>query len=572
MDNSRLAGLLAEMAALLEVDGANPFRVRAYERAAQAVAGLSAPVESLAPDQLLEIPGVGKGIAGHLAEMLSSGTFRDLEAIRLKVPRGLLLLLKVEGLGPKRAKVLFDSLGIDTLDKLRAAAASGELRGLPGFGPKLEASILAGVEFARHAGERMLYWDARTAVLDVVRALKESGLVSQISPAGSLRRGKETVGDLDILCAAADGAKAVEAFTRLGQVERVLAAGPVKASVRLKAGVQCDLRVVAPGSFGAALQYFTGSKDHNVALRERALQRGLTLNEYGVFRVSDKGHKKPLAGRTEEEVYAKLGLDWIPPELRENRGELEAAAAGRLPRLVELPDVRGDLHNHSSLSDGEKSLEEMARAALKMGWGWAALADHSRSVKIAGGLSIERFRESLGALRAVQEKVKGIKLLRGMEVDILKDGGLDYPDEVLAQIDVVTAAVHSGFHMGEPEMTERIVKAVRHPRVHSLAHLSGRLLNSREGYKVDAEAVLAAAAGAGTALEINGQPDRQDITDVQARRAKELGVPVVLSTDAHGDGQFAFMEMAVTVARRGWLTKDDVVNCKSFSELKEWLR
>ncbi|MBI5883730.1 MAG: hypothetical protein HZB91_11575 [Elusimicrobia bacterium] len=309
-----------------------------------------------------------------------------------------------------------------------------------------------------------------------------------------------------------------------------------------------------------------------MALREHALKLGFSVNEYGVFRASDKDHKKPLAGRTEEEVYKNLGLAWIPPELRENRGELEAAEKGTLPDLIELADIRGDFHNHSTHSDGEAGLEEMACAANAKGWEWVGLGDHSQSVTVANGLSVERLRASIKELAQVRKKVKGIKLMRSMEVDILKDGSMDYPDEVLAELDIVIGAIHSGFKMDEEVMTERIVKAVRHPKVHVIAHLSGRLLSGRGGYKLDTEAVMREAAKHGTALEINGQPDRQDITDVQARRAKELGIPVALTTDAHAPSEFDFMEMAVTVARRGWLTKDDVLNCRTYEELRDWLR
>ncbi|MFA6316322.1 MAG: DNA polymerase/3'-5' exonuclease PolX [Elusimicrobiota bacterium] len=571
MTNARFGELLGEMAVLLELEGANPFRIRAYQRAGQAVSGHPAPLAGVLPEKLVDIPGIGKGIAGHIAEMEVSGTFKELEELRRKFPAGLLAMLKVQGLGPKRAKALFDTLKIDSLDKLKAAAEAGKLKGLPGFGEKTEANILEGIGFAALAGSRMLHWAAREAAREVCEELQKRTGLNDVLPAGSLRRGKETVGDIDLLCASKDGGSAVEAFTKLPQVERVLSAGPTKASVLLSAGLQADLRVVAPESWGAALVYFTGSKDHGVALREHALKLGFSVNEYGVFRASDKDHKKPLAGRTEEEVYKKLGLSWIPPELRENRGELEASAKNELPKLVELADVRGDFHNHSTYSDGEASLEEMALAARAKGWEWVGLGDHSQSVKIAQGLSVERLRASLKELAGIRKKVKGIELMRSMEVDILKDGRMDYPDEVLSELDIVIGAVHSGFKMDEAVMTERICRAVRHPRVHIVAHLSGRLLSGRGGYKFDPEAVMQAAAAHGTALEINGQPDRQDITDVQARRAKDLGIPVALNTDAHNPAEFAFMEMAVIVARRGWLTKHDVLNCRSLDRLRDWL-
>ena len=572
MTNSAVADLLQEMSVLLELDKANPFRVRAYQRAAQVIGGLSKPVSSLSPEELLDVPGVGRGIAEHVKEIAASGSFRELAALRAKFPEGLLQLLKLQGLGPKRARLLFDELKIDSLAKLKAAAQSGKLQKLPGFGAKLEATILQGLGFAEKSAGRMLHWEAKALMEEVLSALKAIPGLGEISPAGSLRRGRETVGDLDVLCTARDGGRVVGAFTRLPLVERVLAAGPTKATVRLKAGIQCDLRVVPPASYGAALQYFTGSKDHNVVLRELALKKGLTINEYGVFRVSDKEHKRPLAGRTEAEVYAKLGLPWIPPELRENRGELEAARQKRLPRLVELSDIRGDFHNHSSHTDGADTLEAMARAAQKMGWDWVALGDHSRSLRVANGLSIEALRASFKELAAVQKKVKGIALLRSMEVDILADGRLDYPDEVLAEIDVVIGSVHSGFTQTEAAMTERIIKAIRNPRLHIVGHLSGRLLNRREAYQIDTEAALAAAAKTGTALEINGQPQRQDLLDVHAHRAKELGCPLAVTTDAHSAAQFQYMALAVTIARRAWLTKEDLLNCLSLKELKAWLK
>ena len=416
----------------------------------------------------------------------------------------------------------------------------------------------------------MIYWEARTLMNELLGILRGAPGVSEISPAGSLRRGRETVGDLDILCAGT-GTGAISMFTRLPQVERVLAAGDTKASVLLKAGIQCDLRVVPPASFGAALQYFTGSKDHNVVLREHAQKMGLTINEYGVFRVSDKEQKKSLAGKTEEEVYAKLGLAWVPPELRENRGELEAAAKNRLPRLVEFSDIRGDFHNHSSHSDGRNSLEEMARAAKDQGWEWTALGDHSQSLKVANGLSVDRLRASFKELTEVQAKVKGIRLLRSMEVDILKDGRLDYPDEVLEEIGVVIGSVHSSFGMPEPEMTARIRRAAKNPHLDIVGHLTGRLLSRREAYAVDAEAVLAETRGAGAAIEVNGQPERQDLTDVTARRAQEVGTKLAVSTDAHSANQFEYMKLAVLIARRAWLRKEDLLNCLSYKDLEKWL-
>lgn len=570
--NSRIAELLEETAVLLEIDGANPFKVRAYQRAAQVIAGLTESVCGMSEEQLGAVPGVGKSLSTHLADIVKSGEFPELAALRAKIPSGLLDLLTLPGLGPKRARMLYDTLRVDSLESLRAAMQAGKLRALRGFGPKLEASILAGMQTAAPGSKRMLYWEARELMGDIAASLRGLSGVQELSPAGSLRRGRETVGDLDVLCTARDPAAVVEAFTKLPQVERVLGAGGTKATVLLRAGIQCDLRVVPPESFGAALQYFTGSKDHNVALRSLAQRRGLTVNEYGVFKVSDEAHQRSLAGRTEEEVYKALGLAWMPPELRENRGELEAAASGKLPKLVELKDVRGDFHNHSNHTDGSHTLEEMARAAKKRGWEWVALGDHSRSLTVANGMSVDRLKSSFKELDGVRSKVKGIELLRSMEVDILKDGSLDYPDPVLSEIDVVVGSVHSQFSMEEAQMTARIVKAVQNPHLDILGHLSGRLINRRGPYKVDAEAVFKAAAASGAAIELNGQPQRQDLDDVRARRAHELGVTLALDTDAHATSQFEYMEMALITARRAWLTKDDVLNCLGFKELTAWLK
>jgi DNA polymerase (family 10) len=525
----------------------------------------------MAPEELLEVQGIGKGLVAHVAELGKSGTLADLEALRKRFPKGLLELTQVEGLGPKRAKLLFETLKIGSLKDLAAAAQAGKLAGLPGIGEKLAAKIARGLSFAQEAKKRMLYWDAKLVMEELVAAMKPCPGVTRLAPAGSLRRGRETVGDLDLLCAARDAAKAVEFFTRLPQVERVLGAGPTKATVWLKAGIQCDLRAVPAASFGAALLYFTGSKDHNVVLRERALKKGLTVNEYGLYRLSDKRHAKPLAGRAEEEIYAALGLAYVPPELRENRGEIEAAAGGTLPELATLKDVRGDFHNHSDLTDGSDSLETMARAARDQGWEWVALGDHSRGLRVAHGLEVADLRRSIAEVRALQKKVPGIRLMRSMEVEILKDGSIDYPDEVLDEIDVVIASVHSAFGQSEAEMTARVRRAAANPRVDIIGHLSGRLLNKREPYALDAEAVLAEGARGGAAFELNGQPQRQDLDDVRARRAKELGAALAVTTDAHAAAQLRYMESAVTIARRAWLAPADLLNAKSYGELKEWL-
>lgn len=571
LTNAQIAACFEEMAFWLEIAGENPFRVRAYQRAAETAAGFAKPLTEISQAKLLEIPGIGKGIASHIAELSAKGSLSDLEALRKRFPKGLLDIVRVQGLGPKRARLLYEELRIDSLESLRSAAQAGKLRGLAGFGEKLEASLLRSIEFAQQASRRMNLWDARLVMSDILAAMKAAPGVRDLAPAGSLRRGKETVGDLDVLCAAQGGAALVEFFTRLPQVERVLAAGETKAVVWLKSQIQCDLRVVPPQSFGAALQYFTGSKEHNVALRELAQRKGLTINEYGLFRAADASRKKPLAGRTEEEIYRKLGLDFIAPELRENRGEIDAARTGKLPELVRLEDVRGDFHNHSDYTDGQESLLDMARAARDMGWDWVALGDHSRSLRVAKGLSIEDLRRTIGEVRAIQAKVPEVKLMRSMEVDILKDGTMDYPDAVLEEIDVVVASVHSAFSQSEADMTARLCRAAANAHVDIVGHLSGRLIGRREAYAVDAQAVLEAGAREGTAFEINGQPQRQDLTDAHARRAVELGAKLAVTTDAHAAAQFRYMELAVLIARRAGLTRKDVLNCLTYGELTEWL-
>ncbi|MBI4056604.1 MAG: DNA polymerase/3'-5' exonuclease PolX [Elusimicrobia bacterium] len=572
VNNHQISQIFEEMAELLELSGENIFRVRAYQKASQIIGGLTKNARDLSQKELLEIPGIGKGIAAGIEEMGRSGKLQDLEKLRSRFPKGLLEILRVPGLGPKRAMILFSKLKIDSVDKLREAIERGKLRELDGFGAKLEENIRKGLTFAQGAGKRMLYWNARLLMQDMLKVLKGFPEVVEAVPAGSYRRGRETVGDLDILCTARDGVKVLEHFAKLPQVERVLAQGESKASVLLRAGLQCDLRVVPPHSFGAALQYFTGSKDHNVVLRELALKKGYSLNEYGLFKLSDKEHKRPVAGKTEEEIYKMLGLATIPPELRENRGEIQAAQENRLPRLIEMKDVRGDFHNHTFHTDGRHSMEEMAHAAEKMGWEWVAIGDHSQSLKVARGLSVESLRKSFRELQEVQKKLPRLHLLRSMEVDILKDGSMDYPDAVLEEIDVVVASVHSAFNLPESEMTDRIKKAIRNPHVDIVGHLSGRLLGRRESYQVDTEEVLKEGALTQTAFEINGQPQRQDLWDVHAHRAKELDVPLALTTDAHAVEQFEYMALAVIQARRAWIEKEDVLNSLSIKELKEWLK
>ena len=567
MTNAEIEALLAEAALLLELEGTEPFRARAYQRAARAAGAWSAPLESLTEDGLRELPGVGKGLAAHIRQACRTGSFPELEALRRRFPAGLRELLRVPGLGPVRARRLFESARVRGLEDLKGALEDGRVRRLPGFGAALARKIAEGLAFASVPARR-LRRDVRRLVEPYLARLRAIPGVSNAEVAGSVRRGRETAADADLLAASEDGAAVVAAFVALPGVESVLSRGPEKASVRLSGGLQCDLRVVPASCYGAALQYFTGSKDHNVALRSLARRRGLTVSEYGVFRVADRRRLRPLAGRTEAEVYAALGLNYIEPELRENRGELEAAARGRLPRLIRASDVRGDFHNHSEHTDGIHSLEQMARGALDRGYEWVALGDHSRSLRVARGLSVAELKRTFAELDRVREAVKGIDLMRSMEVDVLEDGSLDYPDEVLDEIDVVVAAVHSAFGMPSAEMTRRLVRAASNPRTDVLGHISGRLIGKRPAYAFDAEEVLSAAAASGAAIELNGQPERLDADEAAARRAKELGAPLALGSDAHSVPQLAFIEDAVVIARRAWLEPGDVLNCLSLRELR----
>lgn len=572
ISNSEIVQQLHEMALLLELKGDNPFRIRAYEQAARILGAITQNVAAMADEELKALPGIGAGMVANIRSISHDGVMKELAQLRKKFPEGLLKLLKVQGLGPRRAKRLYENLGIDSVEKLKKAAEQGKLRKLEGFGEKIEKNILQGIETVESGSQRTILWEARFIMRELLNSFRETGTASEIVPAGSLVRGKDTVGDLDILAVARDHGKAIEAFTKLPQVERVMGAGDTKATVWLKSQMQCDLRVVDADSFGAAMLYFTGSKEHNVALRERALKLGFTINEYGLFKLVRGKKGKKLAGKTEKEIYKTLGLDWIPPELRENRGEIEAAEKGKLPKLIEMKDIKGDFHNHTNLTDGSNTFEEMAEMAHQMGWEWIFIGDHSQGLRIAHGLTPADLHATIGKVRGLDKKSKNIRIFRSMEVDILKDGSMDYEDKDLEAIDAVVASVHNHFNLPEEEMTKRIQRAADNPHVDIIGHLSGRLLNKRSSYAVDAETVLKHCAKTRTALEINGQPQRQEIVDSQAKRAKELGAPLALTTDAHSKHQLGYMELALTIARRAWLRKEDVINSMSATEIQEWLR
>lgn len=570
--NSVLAALFNETAELLELSGENQFRIRAYRKAAQVIEGMTGNAADMGREELLAVNGIGKGIAAHIEAIKAAGIFPELADLRKKLPAGLPDLLKVEGIGAKRARLLYDKLGVDSLEKLKAAALAGKIEKMEGLGAKLQENILSGVARVRGAPERMLYWPALTLAGTLVKELAALGF-ERPAYAGSLRRGKETVGDIDLLAAGRPGGSATEKFTKLPQVERVLALGPTKASVRLRAGIQCDFRIVSGEVYGAALNYFTGSKEHNILLRELARKKGLSLSEYGLCELSDTEHKRPLAAGTEEDVYKALGLQYIPPELREGAGEVELAAKKRVPKLVELSDIRGDAHNHTDISDGQGSMEEMLRAAAGQGFEWYFAGDHSVPLGVVHGLDFKEYCSSREKLAALAPKFPALKLGRSIEMEILKDGSLGFTDEEAAGTDLLIGAVHSAFKMDEASMTARMLKAIENPWLDAVAHPSGRLIGRRDPVgPLDYPRLFSAAARTGTAFEINGQPDRQDLTDVTARMAKEAGVKILLSTDAHSAAQLAYMRIAVTVARRAGLTSGDVLNALSYRDFRGWIK
>jgi len=570
MENSEVARILSETAQLLEIDGAIIGRYRSYEKAAELISGLAESVEELArdPKKLTELPGIGEGLAEHIREILKTGDYKLRAKLLKKYPPQILELLTIQSLGPKKVGLLWRKFKASTVEQVEKLASEGKLREIPGFGEKSEENILRAIAVHKKIAGRFLLavaeQEAARLVAHIVAFNKGGGkLVESVTPAGSLRRSKETVGDLDLLAILAHHPKAaeLEALTEhiLGSagIEQVLARGENKVSFVLANGLQVDVRMLEPANRGAALLYFTGSKEHNVALRGRANQMGYTLNEYDLATL--KGERR-VAGATEEEIYAKLHLDFIPPELRENTGEIEVAEQHRLPHLIELADMRGDLQMHTTASDGKMSIEEMGAAARKLGYEYIAITDHSKAVTVANGMDEKRTREQIRKIHAANEKRLGIRILAGIEVDILKDGRLDLDDDVLAELEVVVASVHSYMSMERAEMTERILAAIENPYTQIVAHPTGRLLLRRDSFAYDMERILDAARERGVAMECNASPERLDLKDVYLRMAKERGVQVVISTDAHTAHTLEFMRYGVQTARRGWLEKKDVIN------------
>jgi DNA polymerase (family 10) len=558
MKNLEIAKIFNNIADLLEIKGENRFKIRAYRRAAQ-------NLESIAEDlaiisnrgELKEIPGIGKDLSKKIEEYIQTGFMAYFEELKEEIPESVLDMMVISGVGPKKAKLFHDALGITSIDELEKTARSHRLKGLPGIKEKTEENILRGIALYRQGIERMTLGYAYALSKRVTDQLSEIPGVEQIDSAGSLRRRRETIGDVDILVSSSSPHEVMEAFVNLPDVMEVLGKGTTKSSVLTQEGYRMDLRVVQRDQYGSALAYFTGSKAHNIRIREMAVRKGLKISEYGVF--NEKSGKR-IAGEKEEDIYSLLRLPFIPPELREDRGEIEAALNSVLPDLIRKKDIRADLHIHSNYSDGAHSVREIAEEARKMAYEYVAITDHSQSLGIAGGMSIDNLMVKIEEIKKVNHELSGIRILCGTEVDIRIDGTLDYPDEVLSKLDVVIASIHSGFKRSSEEQTERIINAMKNPHVHIIGHLTGRLLGERDGYELNLDQILRTAVETGTAIEINAYPQRLDLNDIGCRLAKDIGAKVAIGSDSHVISQLDFMEFGLSVSRRGWLEKKDVLN------------
>jgi DNA polymerase (family 10) len=566
--NADIAMVFDEIADLLELEEANPFRVRAYRNAARVVGDLGRDIAGLvqAGADLTELPGIGEDLAGKIAEVATTGSCALLKDLRRRTPRALARLLTVPGLGPKRVRVLHRALGIRTIDQLARAARAGRIQALPGFGAKTEQNILRALAAQSGDAGRISLAIAAQYAEPLAEYLRATPGVGAVEIAGSYRRRRETVGDLDILVTARRGSPVADRFAAYDEVAEVLSRGGTRSTVRLRSGIQVDLRVVARASYGSALHYFTGSKAHNIAVRQLGQEAGLKINEYGVFR----GGKR-IAGATEESVYASVQLPWIPPELREDRGEIEAARAGKLPRLVELADLRGDLHSHTTATDGRDSLGEMAIEAQRRGFAYLAVTDHSQRVRMVHGLDPRRLRAQIAQIDRLNQKLERLTVLKGIEVDILEDGRLDLPDDVLGQLDLVIGSVHSYFGLSKEKQTARLLRAMDHPHFSILGHPMGRLIPGRGPIEVDLPRVLRHARQRGCFVELDSHPERLDLDDVHCRMAREEGVLVSINSDAHGINDFDNLRFGVGQARRGWLAKGDVLNTRPLAELRTLL-
>ncbi len=571
MKNPEVAKLLRMMAIYLEMKGVS-FKPQAYEKAAYSIEALDEDIEDFVKKKgkegLKNLPGVGESIAEKIIEYLKTGKIKELEELKKEVPVDVETLTSIEGVGPKIVYKLYKALGIKTIEDLEKACLEHKIRRLPGFGEKSEEKILKGIQFYKQGGQRAILGFIIPAVEELVNYLKESGLAKEVVPAGSYRRRKETIGDIDILAVSDKPEKLMDYFVNFEGVEHVYAKGPTKTNVRLKIGLDADLRVVPEESFGAALAYFTGSKDHNIQMRELAIKKGFKLNEYGLF---DKNEKR-IAGRTEEEIYEKLGLEWIPPEMRENRGEIQLALEHKLPKLIEYGSIRGDLQVQTNWSDGQNSIEEMVEEAIKLGLEYICITDHTKSLAVAGGLDEKRLLKQIEEIDKLNKKYRGkITILKGAEVNINKDGSLDLSDEVLAKLDFVGVAVHSHFNLPRKEQTERIKKALSNPNVHCLFHPTGRIINKRPAYEVDIDEIIDFAKKNNKILEIDAYPDRLDLKDEHIKKCVEAGVKMVIDTDAHSVLHLQFLDLGVAQARRGWATRKDILNTLPLKEFLKYL-
>lgn len=568
MKNSEIAKVFRDIANILEIKGENRFRVRAYERAAQNIEGLSADIESfIEQNRLQEIPGIGKDLSERIKEFVKTGKIKMYQDLKKTIPEGVLDLLDIPSIGPKTAKILYEKLKIKNIQGLEHAIKNNKIKDLPGIKEKTIENILKGIDLVKRSKERMFLSEAMQLYGEFEKALKKMPEVKKISCAGSLRRRKETVRDIDILVVSNKPNKVMDVFCNLPLVGEVIAKGPTKSSLRTKSDMQIDCRVVEEKSFGAASVYFTGSKNFNIKIRQLGIRRGLKINEYGVFK-----RNKFVVGMAEEDIFKILGMSYIEPELREDTGEIELAIEDRLPKLIELKDIKGDLHVHSSWSDGVNTVEEIARAAQKKGYSYVAVTDHSQSLKVANGLSIADLRKKKKEIEQVNKKLKNFRVLYGTEVDIDSDGNIDYKDDILKEFDIVIGAIHTGFKQSKEQLTRRIFNACSHRYVNIIAHPTGRLFGVRDPYNLDLEKIFKVAKDTNTCLEINSFPNRLDLNDVNCRRAKEIGAKIAINTDSHAVEQLGSMYLGVSVARRGWLAAGNVINTLSLEDLLKILK
>jgi len=569
MQNREIAAIFSELADLLEIKGENPFKVRAYRNAARMLESLGKSVEEMVAEgkDLTILPGIGKELSEKIQEIVQTGKLEKLEKLKKEIPQTLRALLSIEGLGPKRVKVLYDTLHISDPDALKEAALHHEISKIPGFGLKTEEKILKGIRLLKQEGVRFLYAEAEPVVEELIAYLQNAPGILTIEAAGSFRRRKETVGDIDMLCTAEEPPKVIDYFTKFPKVLETVSAGTTRSTVVLNNSLQIDLRVVEKESYGAALHYFTGSKSHVIAIRQIAIDLGLKINEYGVYR-----EEKKIAGLTEKDVYKSVGLPVIPPELRENRGEIEAAKRGKLPNLITQEDILGDLHMHTTYSDGMASIEEMVAKAKSKSYRYIAITDHSATLAVVKGLDAKKLRQQLDEIDAFNEKEKNFTILKGMEVDILEDGTLGMDEALLKELDIVLGAIHSKFSLSQKEQTKRLIRAIENPLVNIIAHPTGRLIGKRTALSLNMKEVYRAVVDNGCFMEINSQPERLDLNDSMLKEAKNYGVRFSIATDAHAPIQLDFMKYGIYQARRGWVEKQEVLNTSSLTQLLKHLK